>query len=215
MTEEKKYRAIRKKILNWYDRNHYDYPWRKTSDLYKILITEILLQKTIASNVQNIFDDFFKKYPDFSHILEVDISELQSDIKRLGLSNKRSQILKDLSHMILNEYKGKIPDDADALKKINGIADYVSNAYLCFGLNKRTFFYDVNIKRFVSRIFTFPDSKVSSVDIEENLDKLLPESDCKFLYWAILDFGNKICIKKNPKCNECPISLHCNYYSNT
>jgi len=214
MTGEKKYSVVREKLLEWYDENKRDYPWRHTTSLYQILITEILLQKTIASNVNNLYEDFFKKYKDFFVIHETGITFLQSDIKSLGLSNKRSKTLKDLSEMIVSKFNGKIPEDPIMLKKINGIADYVSNAYACFGLNHRTLFYDVNIKRIVERVFEISTNKNKNEFINEQLDKLLPDNESKHFYWALLDFGSNICSKKNPKCQECPISDYCGYFFN-
>ena len=214
MDKEDNYISIRKKLLDWYNENKREYPWRKSKNLYQILITEILLQKTIAINVSNMYNDFFAKYKGFADIFKAEISQLQSDIEVLGLSNKRAKILKDLSAMVLTEYNGEIPRDPEILKKINGIADYVSNAFLCFGLDKRTLFIDVNIKRFVSRAFESSNSKVKIDVIHANLDTLLPKTGCKHMYWAILDFGNKICSKKNPKCELCPISENCLYYQN-
>ncbi len=214
MDKEDNYISIRKKILDWYKENKRDYPWRKSKNLYEILVTEILLQKTIAINVSNMYNDFFTKYKGFADIFKADINQLQSDIEILGLSNKRAKILKDLSEMVITEYNGEIPLDPEILKKINGIADYVSNAFLCFGLDKRTFLIDVNIKRFVSRAFVSSNSKVKIDVLHANLDRLLPKTGCKHIYWAILDFGNKICSKKNPKCELCPISENCLYYQN-
>ncbi|MHA2282157.1 MAG: endonuclease III domain-containing protein [Promethearchaeota archaeon] len=211
MDKKDNHNLIRKNILEWYEKNKNDYPWRTSKSLYQILITEILLQKTIASNVSNIFNDFFGKYEGFSEIFNAEIEELKSDIKTLGLSNKRAKILKDLSEMILMEYNGNIPEDPEILKKISGIADYVSNAYLCFGLNKRTFFFDVNITRFISRVLESSNSKVEIDIIKENLSKLVPKNECKHIYWAIIDFCNKICTKNRPKCDECPISKNCLY----
>ena len=209
MNSEDKYTRVREKILEWYKENKRDYPWRKSRSLFRILITEILLQKTIALNVSNIYNDFFTKYIDFNTIFNADIINLQSDIKCLGLSNKRAKILKDLSKMIVTDYKGEIPQDSEILKKIKGIADYVSNAFACFGLNHRTFFFDVNIKRFIQRVFKPQDVKVKNETIYTELNNLLPITDFNHMYWAILDFGSKICSKNKPKCELCPISDNC------
>jgi A/G-specific adenine glycosylase len=209
-----KYIGIREILLNWYKENKREYPWRKSNSLYQILLTEILLQKTIAVNVSNIYSDFFNKYIDFNSINSIDITELQSDIKGLGLSKKRAKILKDLSKLIVKKYNGKIPQDSDVLKEVNGIADYVSNAFACFGLNHRTFFFDVNIKRIILRIFKPHDIKIKPEEIYSELDRLLPSIDFKYLYWAILDFGNKVCTKNNPKCDLCPIANCCCYFLN-
>ncbi|MFX0049489.1 MAG: hypothetical protein ACFE8G_15240 [Candidatus Hermodarchaeota archaeon] len=209
-----KYIQIRERILDWYKDNKNDYPWRKSRSLYKILVTEILLQKTIAVNVKNIYSDFFTKYKNFNAIYNEDINIIESDIKGLGLSNKRAKILKNLSLLIITEYDGKVPDDPEILKIVNGIADYVSNAFACFGLNRRTFFYDVNIKRFIQRIFSDQETKLKRETINSELNKILPKTGFKHMYWAILDFGNKICTKNKPKCALCPISDDCNYFLN-
>ncbi len=214
MVKESKYTLIRNILLKWYDANKRQYPWRKSNDLYKILVTEILLQKTIASNVSNMYNSFFKKYKDFSSINNTTISELQLAIKVLGLSNKRTQILKDLSQLIITKHNGEIPRDTDKLKEVNGIADYVSNAFGCFGLNKRTLFFDVNIKRVIMRLFEPQDSKFTRDSMYSHLDNFLPKVEVKYMYWAMLDFGALICSKNKPKCTLCPIAEHCLYLLN-
>jgi A/G-specific adenine glycosylase len=212
MDSDNKYTLVREIILDWYKENKRDFPWRTSKSLYQILITEILLQKTIALNVSNIYSNFFTKYDNFSKIYNTSIPHLQSDIEGLGLSNKRAKILKDLSDLVVKDYNGEIPQDPEILKNINGIADYVSNAFACFGLNRRTFFYDVNIKRFIQRVFVSHDVKAKPEIIDTELAKLLPKIDFKYMYWAILDFGNKICSKNKPKCEICPISDKCLYF---
>ncbi|MFX1239279.1 MAG: hypothetical protein ACFE8P_16385 [Promethearchaeota archaeon] len=140
------------------------------------------------------------------------IEELEKDIKSLGLSKKRSQILKDLSKMIIEKYEGNLPPRAEDLTQVNGIADYVSKAYACVGLNNRTLFFDVNIKRIVERVFNdFDPSKKIKDEIEKKLDKLLPDTECKYFYWALLDFASVVCTKKSPKCEFCVISSWCYY----
>lgn len=214
MSSEDKYTLVREIILDWYKENNRGFPWRTSKSLYQILITEILLQKTIALNVSNIYSDFFKKYDGFDKIYNANITNLQSDIKGLGLSNKRAIILKELSKMIIRDYNGEIPKDPEVLRNINGIADYVSNAFACFGLNHRTFFFDVNIKRFIKRVFKPQDEKFKIETIYTELDQLLPKIDFKYMYWAILDFGSNICSKNKPKCELCPISDKCFYFLN-
>jgi len=214
MVKESKYTLIRNILLKWYDDNKREYPWRKSNDLYELLVTEILLQKTIALNVSNMYNSFFKKYTDFSSIDNTKISDLQLTIKVLGLSNKRAQILKDLGHLIINKHNGEIPRDTDKLKEVNGIADYVSNAFGCFGLNNRTLFFDVNIKRVIMRVFEPQSSKFTRDSMYSHLNKLLPKMEFKYVYWAILDFGALICSKNKPKCALCPIAEHCLYFLN-
>ena len=39
-------RRFRQRLLSWYRRHGRDLPWRKTSDPYHILVSEIMLQQT-------------------------------------------------------------------------------------------------------------------------------------------------------------------------
>ncbi|MBN1800918.1 MAG: hypothetical protein JW891_05385 [Candidatus Lokiarchaeota archaeon] len=214
MKKRRHYEIVRNGIASWYDVNKRDFPWRSTTNLYKILVTEIFLQKTIATNVKNIYIDFFNKYDNMIKILNTEREEIESDIKSLGLSKKRAKILKELSRMVVEEFNGEIPIQPSELTRVNGIADYVSRAFSCFGLGNRTIFFDVNIKRIIERVFNnFKDTIKIKDQIEQNLDKLLPESNCKHFYWALLDFAALICTKKNPKCESCLISSTCHYFS--
>ncbi len=206
--------AIVKDILEWYKDNGFRYPWRSTSNLYEILVTEILLQKTIAKNVENLFTSFFNKYKNFTDILNSNLEDLEKDLKPLGLSNKRAKILKDLASMVIIDYKNEIPSESEPLQSINGIGEYVSNAFLCFGKNIKTIFVDVNINRIISRLFLNDKRLKLREFLHENIKKLLPPNNCKEFYWGLLDLGNKVCVKRNPKCDECPLKTHCLYLKN-
>ena len=114
--------------------------------------------------------------------------------------------------MIISKFNGEIPENPMELKEVNGIAEYVSNAYACFGLNHRTLFHDVNIKRILERVFEMSTDTKKNKFINDKLDMLLPYDDFKRFYWGLLDFGSTICAKKNPKCQICPISDYCHYF---
>ena len=199
---------IRTKLLKWYEKNKKDLPWRKTEDLFKVLISEIFLQKTNTSSVDNIYEPFFSKYHNFNDLYKADPEELKSDIEELGLVNRRVKTLKSLGKLVMGEYNGEIPPDSDTLKEIYGIGDYISKAFRCFGLNKREIFLDTNIKRILQRIWESRKQK----NLKNRLDQLMPAKHFQEFYYALLDFGSKICSQNRPECNICPFSPICDYY---
>lgn len=85
---------IHKKLLKWYQDNKKSLPWRKTRSLYKVLISEIFLQKTNTTSVKHIYHSFFDKYSEMRDLYESDIQEVREDIKSLGLANQRAKTLK-------------------------------------------------------------------------------------------------------------------------
>lgn len=200
---------IHKKLLKWYQDNKKSLPWRKTRSLYKVLISEIFLQKTNTTSVEQVYHSFFDKYSEMRDLYQSDIQEVREDIKPLGLANQRSKTLKNLSELVIEQHDGKIPEDPSILKTVDGIGDYVSKASLCFSKNARFIFMDVNIERIMKRLY-FDSSE--SREIKKELDILLPKEEIREFYFALLDFGSKICIKNDPKCEICPISEFCEYF---
>lgn len=213
MTEEK-IANIRNKIYAWYKLEKKDLPWRKTDNLFKTLVSEIFLQQTNTSSVKRIYDVFFNKYKNFRQIYETSEETLRNDIKSLGLANKRAKTLKHLSRKVVELNNGNPPKDEPFLENIKGIGDYISKAYLCFGLKKRTLFYDVNIERIVKRIFQKPQTSPNKDFILNILNSLVPPENFGDFYYALLDFGSKVCKRRAPKCSNCPLSQFCNYYLN-
>lgn len=53
-------------IINWWNNEHRDFPWRNTNDPYRILITEVMLRKTTAKQVNSVYHTFFKNFQLFT-----------------------------------------------------------------------------------------------------------------------------------------------------
>ena len=208
-----KYQKITHNILQWYEEHGKDLPWRKTHDLFKILISEIFLKKTNTTSVKDIYDEFFEKYHGFEDLHETNVEELKSDIKSLGLSNRRSRTLKSLARWVVQENDGKLPRDLSRLKEVKGIGEYVARALKCFGSGKRVLFQDVNIRRVIHRVFRGEQGEEGDDFVEEKLDLLVPKENVKDFYWGILDLGSKVGQKIEPRCDECPISRLCHEHS--
>ena len=135
---------IRKSLLDWSKSNYRYYPWRDTNDSYKILIAEILLQRTKADQVNQIYNKFIEKYPNFEVINETDINVLLTDLKSLGL-HWRVTKLKTLAKIISEMNAGKIPETKNELIQLPGIGDYIAGAYLISAHNKKIALLDTNI----------------------------------------------------------------------
>ncbi|MBA2840872.1 A/G-specific adenine glycosylase [Methanococcus maripaludis] len=200
-------------ILKWYSKNSREFPWRYTSDPYKVFVSEILLQRTLAAKVIPTFLKIIKKYPSVNELAKSDINELKKYFEDIGLFY-RAELLKNISKQISIEFNGKIPEKREDLRKIKGIGDYICNSILCFGYGKRYQIVDTNVVRLYSRLFSFVSTKK---DIErdpklwELAELVLPEKNYVNYNYAILDFAALICKSKHPQCSECPLNKYCGY----
>lgn len=193
---------IQQALLDWSKSNYRDYPWRRTTDPYNILIAEIMLHRTNADQVNRIYDFFIEKYPDFNVINEANIEELHDDLKSLGLY-WRVNNLKILSKRISEYYNGEIPSNKEELTDLPGIGDYIAGAYLISAYQKKCALLDSNIVRVISRVFgyTQTDHSRRSKLYKETIDLIIPEVNPRKFLYALLDFSFYICKSRTPKCN--------------
>ena len=73
---------LRRKIIDWFRKNKRSYPWRKTTDPFKILIAEMMLQRTKADQVRPVYNDFFSSFNMIS-ILSTS-REVRNPLKRIA-----------------------------------------------------------------------------------------------------------------------------------
>lgn len=201
-------------LLEWFASNRRDFPWRRTKDPYKILIAEVMLQRTKADQVVPTYESFLKRYPDPHTLSEASVAELKAEIFSLGLE-KRAEGLKKLAEQLIEEHGGKIPSTKDSLVKLHGVGNYIANAILChsFGVDVPT--VDANFARLLVRVFSLKPKHPAQKDkriwaFAESL-MLLVRGRARVLNLAILDLASKICTPQKPSCRICPLESVCDY----
>ena len=201
-------------LLRWFASNRRDFPWRRTKDAYKILVAEIMLQRTKAEQVVPVYERFVKKYPDPHSLSKASVSELRAEILSLGLE-KRAQGLKKLAEQLVEEHKGEIPNSRDVLVKLHWVGNYIANAILChaFGVDVPT--VDANFARLLVRVFSLESKHPAQKDkrIWAFAQSLIPlvKGRARALNLAILDLASKICTPQKPACAVCPLNSICDY----
>ncbi len=200
------------KLIEWFEKNGREYPWRKTKDPYKILVSEILLQKTNASQVDKIYKDFFNRFESIEILKNTNLEDIEDKIERLGLV-KRARFLKEAASMIVNEWDGKIPEEPEELRKVNGIGRYTANAIASFAFEKKVPTIDSNVARIFRRYFRFEKEK--SIRRDEKLweiaQKTLPQDGnlVRKFNMALIDLGALVCSNQEPNCEDCPLEEGC------
>ncbi len=100
---------FRERVTSWAEQNLGDYPWRRTSDPYSILIAEILLQRTDADTVVPIYEVFLERYPTLEKLASAELEALAQLLQPLGLFS-RAERLSQTAKMIVGKHGGKIPE---------------------------------------------------------------------------------------------------------
>lgn len=204
-----------KLILDWFKNNKREFSWR-TLNLtpFQLLVAEIMLQKTNASQVENIFPSFIEIYPNPENIANISEDDLANLLQPLGLFNRRARDIKKTAEIILD--LGNVPSEKKDLLNLPGVGDYIANAVLCFAFNKKMPIIDTNVGRVMKRVFSFPVKSAPSRDkkLAERMEGLIPDRYFKEFNYAILDMAALICIPRKPRCEECLLTTICEYYMN-
>ena len=202
------------KILRWAESNLVKHPWRENRTPYKILISEILLTRTNADQVNPVYIKFMERYPTLEVFLESKYETLLDLIKSLGLLYRAKKMM-NLITILKENYNSKIPETFNNLKTLPGIGDYGANAILCFGYNKKKPLIDTNFIRVFKRVFNArPKTKTPKTDnyLWELAGELVPDKNFVEYNYGVIDFASKVCLSRNPRCNDCLMNPICYHY---
>ena len=209
---------IKKLIINWYDSNKRDLPWRKkihniSSKPYFVLVSEFMLQQTTVNTVKKRYPEFLKKWPTIKELSKASESQILKFWSGLGYYNRAKNRLKS-SKIINKKFNGKVPRSKKDLLSLPGIGIYTSNAILGIGYNKPVMAIDANIIRIITRIYGLTDmpSKISK-EIEIYANRLILKKRSGDMIQALMDFGSLVCKPRNPICNKCLIKKNCKAFN--
>ncbi|MHA2386008.1 MAG: hypothetical protein ACXAEE_07345 [Candidatus Thorarchaeota archaeon] len=204
-------RFVRNKIIKWYEQNGRDFVWRQTSNPFQILIAEMLLRRTTATAVSRIFTDFMNQFSSLERLARARTTTIERALSTVGLQSIRASNIQMTAKTLLKEHGGEIPKEQTALEALPGVGRYTAAAVLNFAFNEPEPMVDGNVVHLMNRIFSLGVSDPSDKMIWEFMRKF-GESQDKRLYWGIIDLVAAICLRKNPRCNNCPLSKHCDFY---
>ena len=84
--------AVRRRLLNWFERNQRDLPWRKNKTPYRIWVSEIMLQQTQVATVIDYFNRFIKKFPSVKRLAAAPVDDVLKLWEGLGYYRRARQM---------------------------------------------------------------------------------------------------------------------------
>ena len=168
---------LSKKVLAWYDNSKRKLPWsvgkKSPKKLYYRLLSEFMLQQTQVKTVIPYFIAFIKKYKSLKALSKCSEKEILKMWEGLGYYRRAKNLLA-CSKLLVQNYKSKLPQSFNEVKKLPGIGDYTANALLGLIYNQPRIAVDGNVKRVFSRIMNIEEKKINfDKFIEKNKKKLL------------------------------------------
>lgn len=207
------YSHIATTLIQWYEQNKRNLPWRNTFLPYHIWISEMMLQQTQMTRGVEYFERWIARFPSVEHVAEASIEELYKYWEGLGYYT-RVRNIHITAKRIVEEYNGIIPDDVVLLENLQGIGPYTARAIASIAYNHNVPVVDANVIRIITRIFGIKE--IASLQNTKNMiyditNALLPIGNARTFNQAMMEFGAMICNKQS-KCTSCPFSSICYAY---
>lgn len=203
--------SIVEKLLTWYDKNRRDLPWRKTSDPYRIWVSEIILQQTRVKQGIGYYYRFLEAFPHVEALAAADEQDVLKIWQGLGYYS-RARNMHYAAQSIAEKHSGKFPDSYNEILALKGIGHYTAGAIASFAYGLPYPAVDGNVMRVLARLFEIDEeinTSAGSKQIYRIAGSLIPSDKPAAFNQALIEFGALWCTPKNPRCEDCPLQEHC------
>jgi A/G-specific adenine glycosylase len=205
---EKEFASI---ILQWFDRNRRDLPWRDTHDPYLIWLSEVILQQTRVSQGLAYYQSLTKTFPTVNDLAKAKESRVLRLWQGLGYYS-RARNLHRCAKLVSQTMNGKFPATFDELVKLPGVGPYTAAAIASIAFGERVAVVDGNVFRVLSRIFGIDTDILSPAgkkQFQQKAASLVPLTRAGDFNQAVMELGAIQCLPRNPDCATCPFESVC------
>lgn len=198
-------------IIQWYNQNKRDLPWRETNDAFKIWLSEIILQQTRVEQGRAYYKKFVSAFETVHEMAAASENEILNLWQGLGYYS-RARNLHKAAIQVVNEYGGTFPQTFDELKNLKGVGPYTAAAVASFAFGERVPVVDGNVYRFLGRYLEIdePINTGKAYKLFFNAAKeLMGNVNPADFNQALMECGALICKPKNAQCRLCPVQKSC------
>lgn len=206
-------RHFTNQLLEWFQHNSRDLPWRHTYAPYHVWIAEIMLQQTQMDRVVFYFTRWLARFPDIPTLAAADPDEVLSCWEGLGYYSRARNLHRTAK--LLAEQGNMLPASHEALRKLPGIGPYTAGAIMSIAFNQDFPVVDANIERIFARLFDIATpikSRENKALVWQKAAAMLPAGQSRIFNQALMELGALVCLPRAPHCSRCPVVPWCKAY---
>ncbi len=199
-------------LLDWYDthgRKHL--PWQQQRTLYRVWLSEVMLQQTQVRTVIGYFERFVDALPTLADLAAAHEDQVLALWSGLGYYS-RARNLHRTARLCMSEHGGDLPRDMVALSALPGIGRSTAAAILAQALDERHAILDGNVRRVLARwhgLRGWPGETNTQRELWRCAEMHTPHARVADYTQAIMDLGATLCLRSRPQCARCPVASGC------
>jgi len=175
---------------------------------FELTIATLLSAQCTDVLVNRVTAELFKKYKTPEDYLAVEVEELQSDIRSIGLFRNKAKNIQVLSQMLIDNFDGEVPPNRDVMMTLPGVGRKTANVVVSNAFGIPAIAIDTHLERVAKRL-GMNRWKDSVLAVEEKIMRWTPMAKWTDTHHQIIFFGRYHCKAQNPGCNVCPLLPLC------
>ncbi len=211
MTDDTTVQTLRALLLDWFDANRRDLPWRHTGDPYRIWVSEIMLQQTQVDRVVAYYEAFIEAFPTVDALADAPLDGVLKLWEGLGYYS-RARNLHAAAARVVAEHGGCFPRDMDHALALPGVGEYVAGAVLSMAYGLQVPAVDANVRRVLARLFSVagdPTRGAAKARIARVAADAVRGDRPGDFNQALMELGALVCVAGDPACLLCPLTSIC------
>lgn len=182
----------------------------KNVDLFEILVTTILSQRTREENTALASERLFSMVSTPEQLMSLETEVLENLITPAGTFRQKARMIKAVSRVLAEKYPNSFPRTREMLMELPGVGPKTADVVLSYGLGKPVIAVDVHVEVCSKRLGLVPEN-AGYEEIRSKLEGLVPEKDRYLINLGFVHFGRDICRTRNPQCGKCALRTICGF----
>lgn len=180
----------------------------KHDNAFELTIAVLLSAQCTDNLVNKVTRTLFQKYKTPQDYLNVDIEELQNDIRSIGLYRNKAKNIQKLCQSLLEQFNGQIPSTHKELESLAGVGRKTANVVMSVAFDEPSLAVDTHVER-VSKRLGINRWKDNVTQVEDRLCSIIPKERWSRSHHQLIFFGRYHCLARKPKCDICPLLDDC------
>jgi A/G-specific adenine glycosylase len=179
---------FRRRVYDHFEQHGRDFPWRHTTDPYRVLVSEVMLQQTQTHRVVPKYEAFIERFPDAETLAAAPADAVLSAWQGLGY-NRRALALQATARAVVAHHSGCVPREYEALLKLPGVGPYTAAAVRSFAFNLPDAFIETNIRTVILHEFLPGRERVPDAELLPLVVRAVDREHPRRWYQALMDYG--------------------------
>ena len=179
----------------------------KSRNVFTLLISVLLSAQCTDVNVNNVTKDIYPKYYKPEHFIKLGRRKIENLIKKIGIFRIKAKSIYNLSKILVNDHKGKVPKTFEELEKLPGVGHKTASVVMSQGFGHPAFPVDTHIHRLAQRWGLTNGKNV--IQTENDLKRLFPKKNWNKLHLQIIYYGREFCKARDCYGLSCKICTSC------